>query len=100
MSRDKSPEKLTIETEREADGRWIAEIPEQPGVMAYGKTREEAVANVAALARRVAADWLNTDATPDWHLPIIEQRLAPLRRKPQACLAVEEVIDEVFPELG
>ena len=39
-----------IELEREADGRWIAEIPELPGVMAYGKTRKDAVASVEALA--------------------------------------------------
>ena len=60
---------LRIETEQEDDGRWIAEIPELPGVMAYGTTREEAVANVTALARRVAADRLATArqsaATPD-----------------------------------
>ena len=39
-----------IETEEETDGRWIAEITDLPGVMAYGSTREEAVAAVEALA--------------------------------------------------
>jgi predicted RNase H-like HicB family nuclease len=34
---------LTIETEREAPGRWIAEVLELPGVMVYGKTKPEAV---------------------------------------------------------
>jgi predicted RNase H-like HicB family nuclease len=46
----------TVETEQETDGRWIAEIPELPGVMAYGATTEEAVANAEALAFRVIAD--------------------------------------------
>lgn len=45
-----------IETEEEVDGRWIAEIVKLPGVMAYGKTRDEAIANVEALALRVIAD--------------------------------------------
>ena len=42
-----------IEFELEDDGRWIAEIPEIPGVLAYGETREEAKASVEALALRV-----------------------------------------------
>ena len=45
-----------IETEREIDGRWIAEVPELPGVLAYGATEEEAVSRVTALAWRVIAD--------------------------------------------
>jgi predicted RNase H-like HicB family nuclease len=46
----------TIEYEQEADGRWIAEIVELPGVMRYGTTREEAVSRAEALALRVMAD--------------------------------------------
>jgi predicted RNase H-like HicB family nuclease len=42
-----------IEIEREEDGRWIAEVPELPGVMAYGSDRATAVARVQALALRV-----------------------------------------------
>ncbi|MBC7265706.1 MAG: type II toxin-antitoxin system HicB family antitoxin [Anaerosomatales bacterium] len=49
---------LSIELEREVDGRWIAEVPELPGVLAYGKTRDEAIAHVQALALRVVADRL------------------------------------------
>ncbi len=49
---------LTIETEEEEDGRWLAEIPEIPGVMAYGQTVDEAIAKVQALALRVLADRL------------------------------------------
>ena len=47
---------LNIEFDREEDGRWIAEVPELPGVMVYGATREEALAKVQALAYRVIAD--------------------------------------------
>jgi predicted RNase H-like HicB family nuclease len=50
--------KLTIELDREEDGRWIAEVADLPGVLAYGQTREEAVARVQALAFRVLADRL------------------------------------------
>ncbi len=47
-----------IELEREDDGRWIAEVPNLPGVMTYGKDRDDAVARVQALALRVLADRL------------------------------------------
>jgi predicted RNase H-like HicB family nuclease len=47
---------LRIEVEEETDGRFIAEIPVLPGVMAYGRTRTEAIAKVEALALRVLAD--------------------------------------------
>ena len=50
---------LTIETELECDGRWIAEVPELPGALAYGATREQAVAKVEALALRILADQLD-----------------------------------------
>jgi predicted RNase H-like HicB family nuclease len=53
-----APARFTIETEREEDGRWIAEIAALPGVMAYGVTREEAVARAQALALRVLAERL------------------------------------------
>lgn len=47
---------LTIELEQEEDGRWIAEVIDIPGVLAYGQTRNEAVLRVKALALRVLAD--------------------------------------------
>jgi predicted RNase H-like HicB family nuclease len=50
--------KFKVEIEQEGDGRWIAEVPELPGVMAYGDTPEEARAKVQALALRVVADRL------------------------------------------
>jgi predicted RNase H-like HicB family nuclease len=48
--------RFQIETDRETDGRWIADIPNLPGVMAYGKTKSEAVAKVQAVALHVLAD--------------------------------------------
>jgi len=50
--------RFTIEIEREADGRWIAEIPMLPGVLAYGAKREEAIARAKAMALRVLAERL------------------------------------------
>jgi predicted RNase H-like HicB family nuclease len=50
--------KFTIEHEREEDGRWLAEVPELPGVLAYGATAKEAMAKAEALALRVLAERL------------------------------------------
>ncbi len=50
--------KLTLEIELEDEGRWLAEVPELPGVLAYGATRDEAIANAEALAFRVLAERL------------------------------------------
>jgi predicted RNase H-like HicB family nuclease len=47
---------LNIEVEEEVDGRFIAEVPDLPGVMAYGQSRNEAVTKVEALALRALAD--------------------------------------------
>ena len=49
---------MKIEIEREDDGRWVAEIPDLPGVMAYGDSRNEAISKAEALALRVLADRL------------------------------------------
>ena len=57
---------MQIEIEREEDGRWLTEIPDLPGVMAYGQTQAEAVAKVKALALRVMADRLeHGEAIPE-----------------------------------
>ena len=48
----------TVEYELEVDGRWLAEIPELPGVLAYGATSNEAIAKAQALALRTVADRL------------------------------------------
>lgn len=50
--------KMNIELARESDGRWIAEIPDLPGVVVYGDSRSDAVAKAEALALRVIADRL------------------------------------------
>ena len=47
---------FTVEVERETDGRWIAEIPQIPGAMSYGASRDEAIARVEALGLRVLAE--------------------------------------------
>ena len=49
---------MRVEIEKEDDGRWIAEVPDLPGVMAYGQTRSEAISKAEALALRVLADRL------------------------------------------
>ena len=52
---------LTIELEQEDDGRWLAEVPELPGVLAYGQTRQEAIVRIQSLSLRVLADRLEND---------------------------------------
>ena len=51
---------LTIEFEQETDGRWIAEIPQLPGVLAYGDTQDKAAQFARALAFRVLADQIES----------------------------------------
>ena len=53
-----APARLVVETEREGDGRWIAEVVGLPGVLAYGTSREDALAKAEVLALRVLADRL------------------------------------------
>lgn len=58
--------RMTIEIEQEEDGRWIAEVPELPGVLSYGSTRDEAIQRTQALALRVLADRIeHGEAVPD-----------------------------------
>ncbi len=47
---------LSIESEREEDGRWLAEVPQLPGVLAYGASRDEALTKVQVLTLRVLAE--------------------------------------------
>ena len=57
---------FNIEIDQEADGRWIAEVPEMPGVMTYGVTRTDAVARVQALALRALAERMEAgEAVPE-----------------------------------
>jgi len=47
-----------VETEQEVDGRWIAEVPELPGVLAYGESRDEAIRKAQSLSLHALADRL------------------------------------------
>jgi predicted RNase H-like HicB family nuclease len=58
--------KFRLEIENEEDGRWLAEVVDLPGVLAYGNSPDEAKAKVQALALRVVADRLeHGEAGPD-----------------------------------
>jgi len=54
---------MKVEIEREENGRWIAEVPDLPGVMVYGETQQQAPAKAEALALRVIADRLDHEET-------------------------------------
>ena len=49
---------FSLECEQEQDGRWLAEVPELPGVLAYGSSADEAMAKAEVLALRVLAEQL------------------------------------------
>lgn len=53
---------MRIELDHEDDGRWLAEIPELPGVMVYGATQEQAISKVKALALRTMADQIENES--------------------------------------
>ena len=56
---------FTLECEQEVDGRWIAEVPELPGVLSYGDSAADAMSKAEILALRVIADRLeNGDSEP------------------------------------
>ena len=56
---------FTIESELEDDGRWLAEVPQLPGVLAYGSSRDEAMSRAQVLALRVLAERLeHGEASP------------------------------------
>jgi len=61
--------RLSIELDREDDGRWIAEALELPGVMTYGETREDAIRNSEKLAIEVIADRVAHGELPSSALP-------------------------------
>ena len=62
--------KLTIETEREDDGRWLAEVPELPGVLVYASTEASAKAKAEALALRVLAERLESGEAEAFDLAV------------------------------
>lgn len=55
---------LPIELECEDDGRWVAEVPDLPGTLCYGASRDQAIARVQALALRVLAERLEHGEAP------------------------------------
>ena len=59
-----------VELEKEVDGRWLAEVVDLPGVMAYGKTRDEAFSKVQALALHVLAERLENEGKPSGALSV------------------------------
>jgi predicted RNase H-like HicB family nuclease len=67
---------LSIEIDREDDGRWIAEALELPGVTTYGKTREEAISNTERLAIEIIADRIKHNEFPPSPLNISFQVLS------------------------
>lgn len=62
--------KFNIEYEQEEDGRWLAEVLELPGALAYAKAAEEAISKVQALALRVLADRLEHGEVSSYMLDI------------------------------
>jgi predicted RNase H-like HicB family nuclease len=80
--------RVTVELDRASDGRWIADVAELPGVLAYGSTREEALAAARALALRVLAERLERGEAP---AEIFEGERLVIRLEPAA------VADEVLP---
>jgi predicted RNase H-like HicB family nuclease len=65
---------LTLEYEQEQDGRWLAEVPQLPGVMAYGATPADAMARAQVLALRVLAERLERDE----HAPLSINMVVPV----------------------
>ena len=61
---------LKVEVDREEDGRWIADIPEIPGVMVYSATRKEALAKVQRLALAVLAEEMEERQEPTGFLTV------------------------------
>ena len=82
---------ITFECEREDDGRWLAEVPELPGVLAYGQSAAEAVAIAESLALRVLAD-----AESDGKVMVAGIR----RRQPSPLLAGTHIIGDIMPPVA
>ena len=68
--------RFSIETEREADGRWIAEIPQIPGALAYGTSKDEAIKKAYAIALRAVADDVEQSRTEPPHSIKLEPAIA------------------------
>ena len=64
---------ISIEVEQEEDGRWLSEVPELPGVLAYGHTRSEAIVRAQVLALRVIADLIEHGETLPQKVNVLPQ---------------------------
>jgi predicted RNase H-like HicB family nuclease len=62
--------RLTVEYEVEDDGRWVAEVPQLPGVIAYGTAPADAIAKAQALAFRVLAERLESNESAPFSISI------------------------------
>lgn len=69
-------DQLAVEFDREEDGRWIAEIPKLPGVMAYGFTKKEARQKVYAIALRTIADNIEQGKSPKFVTKLFDYEMA------------------------
>jgi predicted RNase H-like HicB family nuclease len=61
---------FSIECEQEVDGRWIAEVPQLPGVLCYGKTANDAMSKAEVLALRAMAERLEQSESPPVEISI------------------------------
>ncbi len=79
--------RFTIEYEQEEDGRWLAEVLELPGVLAYGHTPEEAMAKAQALGLRVLADRIEhgEEAPSLMSLSFVTARVNGVLQRPGVC---------------
>ena len=75
-AKSKTKSYFTVEFDRENDGRWIAEIPKLPGVMAYGPTKQEALQKVYAIALRTLADGIEQGSTPHQVIQLFDYGMA------------------------
>ena len=71
--RRKNIMQISIEVEQEEDGRWLSEVPELPGVLAYGQTRSDAIVRAQVLALRVIADRIEHGETLPQKVNVLPQ---------------------------
>lgn len=92
---------IAIELDMEADGRWIAEVPEFPGAMAYGTSKENAIARVKALALRIFADQLeNSERSYTVNTIIFRDQRGREMMKPISELTADELQAEIAEKRG
>ena len=88
---------FTIEHEREEDGRWLAEVPEIPGALAYGATANEAMAKAEVLALRVLAERLEHDEAGPQSISIAVSPAASTSRASCDCVCWPQAASRRWP---